>query len=98
MIKGCEKRVVWVRNTESDIFEQAYFILSESACEKKKSDGDIVSEAKRIIGQLPITGLYEPPSAKTKKRRRSPASVKIGFFVIGFVLGAIPPALVLLLL
>ena len=98
MIKGCEKRVVWLRNTESEIFEQAYFILSESAYEKKKSDGDIVAEAKRIIGQLPITGWWDESAPKSKKRRHASASVKIGFFVIGFALGAIPPALVLLLL
>ena len=97
MIKGCEKRVVWIRNTESETFDQAYFILSESAYEKKKSESDIVAEAKRIIGQAPITGWWEEPSI-TKKRRLSSASSSLAFFVIGFALGAIPTALALLLL
>ena len=97
MIKGCEKRVVWIRNTESETFDQAYFILSESAYEKKKSESDIVAEAKRIIGQAPITGWWEEPP-KTKKRRLSSASSSLAFFVIGFALGAIPTALALLLL
>lgn len=98
MIKGCEKRVVWLRNTESETFDQAYFILSESAYEKKKSESDIVTEAKRIIGQLPITGWWDESAEGAKKRRSPSASVKLAFFALGFALGAIPAAAVLLLL
>ena len=98
MIKGCEKRVVWLRNTDSEVFDQAYFILSDAAYEKKKSEGDIVSEAKRIIGQAPISGWWEEPTPKTKKRGLHPASSKLAFFILGFALGAIPSALVLLLI
>ena len=98
MIKGCEKRVVWIRNTDSETFEQAYFVLSESAYEKKKSEGDIVAEAKRIIGQLPVSGWWEEPTCKSKKRRFSSASGKFAFFVLGFVLGALPAAIVWLVL
>lgn len=98
MIKGCEKRVVWIRNTESEIFEQAYFILSESAYEKKKSEGDIVTEAKRIIGRLPVSGWWEEPPYKKPKRRVFSASGRVVFFLLGFVLGAIPAAVTLLIL
>ena len=98
MIKGCEKRVVWLRNTESEMFEQAYFILSESAYEKNKKEGDIVTEAKRIIGQLPVSGWWEEPAVNSKKRRKTSASVKIAFFILGFVACAIPTALALLIL
>ena len=98
MIKGCEKRVVWIRNTESETFEQAYFILSESAYEKKKSEGDIVSEAKRIIGQLPVSGWWDETPHQSKKRRKFSASGRVAFFILGFALGAIPTAVLLLIL
>ena len=98
MIKGCEKRVVWLRNTESEIFEQAYFILSESAYEKKKSEGDIVTEAKRIIGQMPVAGWWDEQNYKPKKRRISSASGKVACFILGFALGASPAAALLLIL
>ena len=98
MIKGCEKRVVWLRNTESDIFEQAYFILSDSAYDKKKSEGDIVSEAKRIIGEAPISGWWCGSSLKKKKRRIGSALGRFAFFTVGFLLGTVPMALILLLL
>ena len=97
MIKGCEKRVVWLRNTESELFDQAYFILSESAYEKKRSEGDIVAEAKRIIAQSPFTGYYEPPHEKKKKRRAASASVKMVCFVIGFLAGSLPFAITMLI-
>lgn len=98
MIKGCEKRVVWLRNTESELFEQAYFILSDAAYEKKKTEGDVVSEAKRIIAQTPITGWWEEPPEKNEKRRHSTVSAKLVFFALGLSVGALPLALVTLLL
>ena len=98
MIKGCEKRVVWLRNTDSEVFDQAYFILSDAAYENKKSEGDIVSEAKRIIGQSPISGWWEEPTPTIKKRGSPLASSKLAFFIFGFALGAIPAALTLLLI
>ena len=98
MIKGCEKRVVWLRNTESEVFDQAYFILSESAYEKNHNEGDIVAEAKRIIARSPITGYWDDSLQKNKKRRHSSASCKAVFFVLGFLVGALPLALTLLIL
>ena len=98
MIKGCEKRVVWIRCNGSDLFDQAYFILSESAYEKKRSEGDIVTEAKRIIGQLPVSGWWDGQNYKPKKRRRFSASGKVACFILGFALGAIPAAVLLLIL
>ena len=98
MIKGCEKRVVWLRNTESDLFDQAYFILSESAYERKQSEGDVVAEAKRIIARLPIAGYWDNSARNMKKRRTPSASLKLVFFVLGFLVGALPLALTLLIL
>ena len=40
MIKGCNKRVIWIRNTENELFEQAYFILSDSARVNDRSDAE----------------------------------------------------------
>lgn len=99
MIKGCEKRVVWLRNTESEVFDQAYFILSESAYEKKHSETDIVAEAKRIIARSPFTGYWDDfEQKKRKKRRMSSASLKWIFFVLGFSAGSLPLAITLLIL
>ena len=27
MIKGCKKKIIYLKNTDSDIFDEAYFVL-----------------------------------------------------------------------
>ena len=49
MIKGCQKNVVWIRSTESELFEEAYFIVSDKIKRKHISENDMVSEANRLI-------------------------------------------------
>ena len=47
MVKGSQKRVIRLKDTESGIFEEAYFIVKEEA--KDVSLSDLISEANRII-------------------------------------------------
>ena len=100
MIKGCNKRVIWIRNTENELFEQAYFILSDSACVSEKTDNDIIKEAKQLINNSPVGAYWDhQPSARwyiQSKWASSVAKNRIIFFSFGFVLGAIP-ALILML-
>lgn len=58
MIKGCQKKVIWLRNTENDLFEEAYFILSETAYREKKSEGDMVQAARRLINESPVCNYW----------------------------------------
>ena len=97
MIKGCQKNVIWLRNTESEMFEQAYFILSDAASLKKKSEGDIIAEARRIIEQSPC-GNYFGGSAASLRKKRKPTSamVKLFFFLLGAVAAGVPMMLFLL--
>ena len=92
MIKGCQKNVIWLRNTESELFEQAYFILSDAACEKNKSEGDILAEARRIISDSPCGNYWGgyAHSYPKKKRKRPSGVVRLAFFMLGLVAGALP--------
>ena len=49
MIKGCSKRVVYLKNTDSAIFEEAYFVLGRGDDSVKVSDRDMIREAERIV-------------------------------------------------
>ena len=51
MVRGCQRRVVFVKNTDSKIFSEAYFILSDEACKESRTDADIIREANRIIDE-----------------------------------------------
>ncbi len=78
MLKGCQKRVVWVRNTESEWFDEAYFVLSEKSVEKKLSEPDIITEANRIISESPFSsywGLEAERKDRKEKERKAKANL-----------------------
>lgn len=54
MIKGCHKRIVFLKDTQSDMFEEAYFILKPNAMAEKEND--IVLEATRIVSGFSSQG------------------------------------------
>ena len=49
MIKGCSKRVVHLKNTDSAIFEEAYFVLGHGSDTERVSDRDMIREAERRV-------------------------------------------------
>lgn len=51
MIKGCQKKIVFLKNTGSKLFDEAYFIIRDSINLDGISDGDMIDEANRIIDE-----------------------------------------------
>ncbi len=49
MIKGCQKKIIYLKNTDSCMFDEAYFILGAESTHSCVSERDMVAEAKRII-------------------------------------------------
>lgn len=76
MIKGCSRHVIVLKNTESDLFEEAYFIVRPKGCERKRDD--LLLEANRIIRAKSGSG-YE-----VGKRHNGRLQL-----IVGFVLGII---------
>lgn len=58
LLKGCQKRILHIKNTDSALFEEAYFILKPANGETKEDD--MVKEAERIL-----------KSASLKKKKHS---------------------------
>lgn len=48
-MRGYQKRVIYLKNTGSRHFEEAYFILREDAEKKMLSSMDMIEEANKII-------------------------------------------------
>ena len=48
-MRGCQKRVIYLKNTGCEYFEEAYFVLKGDPDLQKRSDTDIIREANRII-------------------------------------------------
>ena len=49
MVKGCERRIIHLKNTGSEVFEEAYFVLNDKYHRENKNSLDMVKEANRII-------------------------------------------------
>ena len=76
MIKGVNRRVVVMKDTGSDVFDEAYFIIKRDACRGSRKP---IEEAKRIIR-----------SAEYGQRAPKPLTVfltSLLIFVSGAVLG-----------
>ena len=48
MVRGCQKKIVYLKSTGSDVFDEAYFVVRETALDKI-SECDMVKEANRIL-------------------------------------------------
>lgn len=79
MVRGYQKRIIHLKNTESAVFDEAFFLVNE-----RNSVGvgekELIREANRIVD--------ESLRNKDSKRKRVIEAVKrIGIFLIGAFIG-----------
>ena len=75
-MRGCERKIIMLKGTDSEIFDEAYFLLRRDF---KNTEGDeIVREAHRIV-----------ESNTTRKRERRAGSREKTFFAAGVAVGVI---------
>ena len=46
-MRGCERKIIMLKGTDSEIFDEAYFLIRRDF--KKESGGEIVREAERLV-------------------------------------------------
>ncbi len=78
MIRGCQKRIVVLKNTGSDMFEEAQLVIKDEY--KDCNDLDIISEAVKIVSDYSFK-----PRTPVKKKRVS----EILPFALGILLGVL---------
>ena len=76
-MRGYQRRVIFLKNTGSALFEEAYFLMRSEEMTEGKSEADMVSEAARII---------EENFGKRKKRRKT---YRLLALFLSFISGAI---------
>ncbi len=77
MLKGCQKKIVFLKDTGSDFFEEAYFVMKSEYDSVNKDD--IVYEATKIAN-----GICQEKSKKENSNAWKPL-----FLSIGMLIGAI---------
>ncbi len=84
MIKGCQRRIYHVTNTNSSVFDEAYFVLKKRVTPEyipglnHINDSEMSEEAERIIAEL-CRGCPRKPS------RGLGSMSKAGAFALGAV-------------
>ena len=73
MVRGCQRKVIFLKNCESELFSEAYFIIDEKAHSITKCENDMIAEANRIVGENLNVGKKSSPI------ERAPAPVKFIF-------------------
>ena len=76
MLKGCQKKIVFLKDTGSDVFEEAYFVIKPEYDSMNKDD--IVCEATRIAN-----GICQERNGKA----RGKDGWKYLFLSVGILLG-----------
>ena len=94
MVRGCQRKVIFLKNTESKIFSEAYFIVGDKATDI--CEADMIREANRIIEENLARGASERFGRKRGISRLFTALVKgIPAFILG---GAIATVICLVFL
>lgn len=85
MIKGCNKRVIVMKETGNAMIEEAFFILKPEAAKTGVTEGDIIKQANYILEKSLASDKLHGLShhAKVKNRQTLPA------FFSGAVIGVI---------
>ena len=89
MVRGCQKKIIYLKNTESGVFDEAYFVVSESALSSEIDECDMIVEANKILDECIFA--EEEKSLKNKifdivKRKVIPFAFGI---VSGIIIGII---------
>ena len=73
MLKGCQRRIIMVKDTGSQYFDSAYFVI-KSDLPKSCKDSDMLSEAHRMIDAYTKENkIVQPQVISRKKRSRTAA-------------------------
>ncbi len=79
MVRGCEKRMVRLKNPEGGIFEEVLFVLRDEAESGDRREGDIIAEATRLLGE----------NMPCRERRRGDRRVSPLPFLLGVATAAV---------
>lgn len=79
MIRGCQKKIIQIKDTQNDLFEEAYFVLKRDISHPSICERDIINEATSIVNSYTGTNRQ----VKIKRRRLN----GLVFFLLGSAIG-----------
>ena len=77
MIRGCQKRIYYIRDTRSSLFTEAYFVLRGERTSVPE-EAEMAEEARRIVENF-----LQPARSRFFVPTGSCTGQKIGAFIVG---------------
>ena len=81
MVRGCQRKVIFLKNTESKIFSEAYFIVDDRTPDT--CEADMIREANRIINENLALGAGERGRGSRFSRAVGAVTRGIPAFLLG---------------
>lgn len=51
MVRGYQKRIIYLKRTNSKLFDEAYFVVKEDKAQRSAPESELIEEANRIIDE-----------------------------------------------
>ncbi|MBQ6892887.1 MAG: hypothetical protein IJN48_01660 [Clostridia bacterium] len=80
-MRGCERKIIMLKGTDSEIFDEAYFLIRRDFKEAGRT-GEIVREAQRIVDMNTVR------HGREKRKKKERAAFFIGL-AAGLAVGVI---------
>ena len=83
MVRGCQKKIIYLKNTGSDLFDEAYFVVGNNGYTSELVEEDLVDEAKRILDEC----IAQDDTIDGWQKCKGYIKVKTLPFILGLVIG-----------
>ena len=83
MVKGCQKKVICIKDTGSEMFEEAFFIMKPSKDGVRK-ENDMIREARRILENSRV----QPGRIQYREKNNKNSKMMIFSFLFGVLSAA----------
>ncbi len=90
MVRGCQKKIIYLKNTHSSIFDEAYLVIRDNLMYENISECDMVKEATRILDES-----FAYDETPIKQKVKFFLKKNIIPFLVGSVIGVLITALIL---
>ena len=88
MVRGYQRRIIHLKNTESNVFDEAFFVVGEQGL--GMCEGELIAEANRIVSECSSN---DAQVMKGKSRARA-----IIYGGLCFLIGAAASSVILIML
>ena len=90
MVRGCQKKIIYLKNTGSEVFDEAYFVIGNKGLAQELVERDLIEEANRILDEC----ISQEEAVGTRRKIKRFFKAKVLPFTLGITCGIIVTLLI----